>query len=407
MKALIVDDEPEVAQRLARALAATGWGEAFSATNAEDAVALVNREGNIDVLATQVFLEGIDGFTLYETIRPHLPELRVIFFSEYDLQPHAERIGPWPVLARPVDSPALVAEIHRLVPIVRKSAPEAAAGDPLMGAMLGAYRIDALVGEDLDGKIYQAVQTTIGRSVEFHVLAPERAADPQEIDRFLANARAKANVHHPALLSVFEAGESDGYYFYTSEMRQGESLWHLSQQNEKLTSSVLLSLLHAVAEAMVHLGQMKIPHEPLHAGHIILDSRSRARLVNIATYEPMGNTARADMRNLAMALSPLVLPHPSSGALQQLLANMEAGAIPVRSWTALIYELKRCIAAGASPAYQLDAGGRAEIAAVGMARKRHRTRRLRLIGIIVLLLVALAAVAAWFLLDGRILPWKI
>jgi len=406
MKILIVDDEPGAAERLAAAVVAAGLGEGFAATNAEEAVAVVNAQDGVDVLATDVFMDGVDGFTLHETMRESLPDLRVIFLSEYDLSEHASRVGGWPVLARPIDDAALMAEIQRLLP-------EPAAAEPapafeaasLVGATLGAYRIDALAGEDLDGAIYAAVQTTIGRTVELHVLDPQRAIDPAEVTRFLGNARAKANVHHPALLSVFEAGESDGYYFYTSETRQGRSLWHLGQEGATLPPAALLQLLHTVAEAMVHLGQEHTAHEPLYAGHVIVDSRQRARLVNIATQESMGNTPREDMRALAAAITPVVPNHPSSGAIQQLIADMEAGAIPVRSWTALIYEVKRCLAAASSGAtsYKIDAAERAQIEAVAKARRRAKGFRKFLV---VFLILGTITAVAYYLMGGPIPPWK-
>jgi CheY-like chemotaxis protein len=398
MKILIVDDDPGAAERLAAEVAAAGFGPAFAATSAEEAAQVVNAERGIDVLATQVFLEGIDGFTLAESIRDQLPDLRTIFLSEYDLSEHAGRVGDSPVLARPASADALVAEIRRMVEPAEPVAAPPALPD-LIGATVGTYRIEKLLGEDLDGPIYQAVQTTIGRSVEFHILAAEQAVDSATIERFLANARAKANVHHPALLSVFEAGESAGIYFYTSELRQGDSLWELARLHAKLTPAVLLQLLHTVAEVMVHLGQVKTAHEPLHAVHVIVDQRYRARLVNIATSEPMGNTARADMLSLATAIEPLVLAHPSSAALHQLLADIEGGSLSVRSWTALIYEVKRCTGAGAQPAYHLDADGRAEIEAVGEARRRHRRgRKLVVCAVVVVLLAAGAGV--WLYLHG-------
>ncbi|MDD5200683.1 MAG: SUMF1/EgtB/PvdO family nonheme iron enzyme [Terrimicrobiaceae bacterium] len=408
MKILIVDDEPAVAEQLAAEVGAAGLGECFAATTAEEAVEIVNREHRIDLLVTDVFMDGIDGFTLHETIRPHLPELRTIFLTDRDVTDHAGRIGEWPVLGKPLDAGTLVSEIQRLAggdgvaPAEEAEADPPAASDPLIGTTLGSYRIDDVFGADLDGKIYMAVQTTIGRTVEFHTLAPERAADPAEVERFLSSARAKANVHHPALLSVFEAGEQDGVYFYTSEMRQGSSLHQMAAVHAQAEPAVLFQLLHTVAEAMVHLGQVKTPHEPLHALHVIVDHRNRTRLVNIATHQPMGNTPQDDMRVLAAAIVPVVTAGADSEALGQLLDELQSETGSVRSWTALIYEVKRCATSGGShPAYKLDAGGRAAIEAVGAARRRLRRRRTVIVSSIAGVLLIAAGLGAWFWLSKR------
>ncbi len=401
MKILFVDDEPGAARRLAEGVAATGCGDCFVAESAEQAVEVVNHEGGVDVLVVQVFMEGIDGFTLHETIRPHLPALRTIFLSEHEIPATENRAGGWPVLPPAIEPGALAFAIQHLAP--PQGPPEAAPlpdPDPMVGVMLGNYRIDALLGSDGDGKFYRAVQTNIERLVELHALDPDRAADATEVARFLADARTKANVHHPALLSVFEAGELDGVYFYTSEPRGGSSLAELAAQGMQLAPLPILQLLHSIAEVMIHLAHEKIPHEPLRPEHVLVDARQRTRLVNTAISEPSGIAAVQEMRALAAMIEPVVAISGTSAALQQLLFEMESEAVTLRSWNALLYEVKRCVSGAPSPhSVRLDASGRAAIEAVGAARKRQRAARLAMVLGAILLLLGAGGFWGWPILK--------
>lgn len=392
MKIVIVDDEPGFARRLADGLGAMEFGECFPAASAEEAVEIVNREGGVDVLVTHVFMDGIDGFTLYETIRPHLPDLHVVFLSEYDIPAHENRGGGWPILPRSVESEALAFAIRHLSPPEQPAVIEPVP-DPLVGQILGNYRIDALLGSDLDGNFYHAVQTNIDRAVELHALDAARAADPAEVARFLASARTKANVHHPALLSVFEAGELDGIYFYTSENRTGSSLAQLEAQELQLEPRVVFQLLHSVAEVMVHIAHEKIPHESLRPEHVLVDHRMRTRLVNIAVSEPSGVPATQEMQALAAMVEPVLARSGQSAALQQLLFDMESDSVTLRSWNALLFEVKRC--ASGAPSHRLDAGGRAAIEAVGAARKRQRMTRQAIAITVAAVLLGAAGFWAW------------
>jgi hypothetical protein len=54
------------------------------------------------------------------------------------------------------------------------------------------------------------VQLSINRPVGLKVLDTSRQNDPTAKGRFIADARAKAHVQHPSILSVYEAGESEG-----------------------------------------------------------------------------------------------------------------------------------------------------------------------------------------------------
>ncbi|MGH8047504.1 MAG: response regulator, partial [Chthoniobacterales bacterium] len=343
MKILIVDDEPGAASRLAEGVVAAGCGECFAAADAETAVEIVNREGSVDLLVTDVFMDGIDGFTLHETLRPHLPDLRTIFLADRDLGGEGVRADGWPVLAKPVAAAALADFIRDFC---APSQPPAAA-DPLLGTTFGNYRIESLLGTDRDGNFYQAVQTNIERVVELHTLDAGRAADPAEIERFLADARTKANVHHPVLLSVFEAGQHNGAYYYTSEPRMGSSLAALAAENATLEPRVVLQLLHSLADIMVHLGHEKVAHEPIAPEHIMVDHRMRTRLVNIATATSPGVSAVQEMQSLSAMLTPVLANSDTSQSVRQLLFELEGESVTLRSWNALLYEVKRC-ASGAS-----------------------------------------------------------
>lgn len=390
MKILIVDDEPGAAARLAEGVSAAGIGECLAAQNAEAAVELVNREGAVDVLVTEVFMEGVDGFTLHETLRPHMPALKVVFLSTRELSTESARAEGWPVIAKPVDAGAL-ADFLRDFAAPAPASPEA---DPLIGMTLGNYRVEGGLGVDRDGPYYRAVQIGIERVAELHALDPARSGDPAEVERFLADARTKANVHHPALLSVFEAGELNGIYFYTSEPRDGASLADVAARGEGLEPRVVLQLLHSVADLMVHLGHEKISHEPIVAGHILLDHRLRTRMVNTATTVECPLSAVQEMRGLASLLGAVLVDSDAAQPVRRLLFDMESESMTLRSWNALLYEVKRC-ASGAPSPHRLDPSGRAAIHAVGVARKRSRVARRIVVAIVILALLAIGGFFVW------------
>jgi CheY-like chemotaxis protein len=415
MKILVVDEEPGVAEALARSLADAGCGECFAADSARDGVEIVNREQGIDLLVTAVFMDDIDGFTLHETLREYLPDLRVIFLSGYDLSEHAARVGGWPVLPRPVEPAALIAEVVRLLeneaatgsaPSTENKADAAKTEAPpvpdaLVGTTLAGFQIEARLGDDASGPVYKAVQTSIGRTVELHALHGDLVADAARVERFLADARVKANVHQPALLSVFEAGRDDGVVFYTSEERGGDALPELAASGAKLPPTAILGILRTVTDAMVHLGQARVAHEPLQAAHVIIDRKHRARLVNLATSAPGGATTSGDMRALAGPLLAVLGEGEMAKPVRELLFEMESEATTVRSWTALLFEVNR-VASGNEPTHAFDSHGQSGVEAV--AAYRRRQRRVRLIGGLVTgaLVVAGLLGAAWYLFPPKL-----
>ena len=126
MKILIVDDEPGLAAGLAGWLQETGWETPGVATTSDEAVEWINRNGRVDVLVCDVALEPADGFTLRETIQPHLPKMRTIFISGYDLSDYGARMEGCRFLQKPVSGPTLDEAIRSLFEITASPRPVAA-----------------------------------------------------------------------------------------------------------------------------------------------------------------------------------------------------------------------------------------------------------------------------------------
>ncbi|MFV0416099.1 MAG: response regulator, partial [Chthoniobacterales bacterium] len=104
MKILIVDDEPGLAVGLANLLKENGFPQARAAASGTGADHVIRELGGIDVLVTDVIMDGEDGFALSERLTQQDPNLKTVFISGYDLSDYADRIGNTPLIQKPVDA---------------------------------------------------------------------------------------------------------------------------------------------------------------------------------------------------------------------------------------------------------------------------------------------------------------
>jgi len=81
-KALVVDDEPDVLDMAVELFTTMGY-DVLSANNAEDALDILRRTPDIDVLFTDVLMPGIDGITLGHRARELAPGIKVLLASGY------------------------------------------------------------------------------------------------------------------------------------------------------------------------------------------------------------------------------------------------------------------------------------------------------------------------------------
>ena len=68
--------------------------------------------------------------------------------------------------------------------------------DPLLGQMVGSYRLARLLGQGGMGQVYLGVQPSIDSRVAIKVLAPDGSRNAALVERFFAEARAVNVIRH-------------------------------------------------------------------------------------------------------------------------------------------------------------------------------------------------------------------
>ena len=86
---------------------------------------------------------------------------------------------------------------------------------------LGDFRILREAGRGGMGVVYEAHQESLGRRVALKVLAAHALGDPQQVRRFLREARSAARLHHTNIVPVFGVGEQDGVPYYVMQFIHG------------------------------------------------------------------------------------------------------------------------------------------------------------------------------------------
>src|SRR6476659_4384018 len=92
------------------------------------------------------------------------------------------------------------------------------------GDRLGPYRIDGLLGTGGMGEVYRGVDPRLGRAVALKVISPRLVGDEDSRRRFETEARAASALNHPAIVTIYDVGESDGVSWMAMELVEGRTL---------------------------------------------------------------------------------------------------------------------------------------------------------------------------------------
>lgn len=274
--------------------------------------------------------------------------------------------------------------------------------DGLVGATLGQYRIEAKIGIGRMGGIYRATQENMARQVRFYALSAEKASDATLVERFISNASVKANVNHPNVFAIYEAGESNGIYYYTCEYEPCSTIAQHHETGAAINELDALRILKVAVDVLGSFARTGTSHEMITERTILLGGGGRCWIANIAAHTVSKEFDSAqEMAELSRILLAVLQPAgagPDLG-IRALLEKNVGGEGP-SSWPAFAQELQ-ALEPKVAPqdAYKLDAQERAAIRMVEETKKRQRRNMLASSAVSLFLLIA--ALVALFLLLNR------
>ncbi len=129
-----------------------------------------------------------------------------------------------------------------------------------IGATVGEYQIERLVGEGGMGQVYGAIHPVIGKRAAIKVLRGELCSNAEAVDRFVLEARAVNQIGHPNIVDVFAFGSlPDGRQYMVMEWLRGESLDQRIRRTPptideacEITIGICAALDAAHAENIIH-----------------------------------------------------------------------------------------------------------------------------------------------------------
>ena len=142
--------------------------------------------------------------------------------------------------------------------------------DPLIGRTLsGRYLIRALVGQGGMGKVFEAQQIPLGRSVALKVLDASHV-DREFHRRFFQEAAILARLKSRHTVTIYDYGRDGDYYFIAMELVAGPSLEHLLATEGPLEVARAVSIAEQVCRSLREAHAQGIIHRDLKPANVML-----------------------------------------------------------------------------------------------------------------------------------------
>ncbi|MFK8111645.1 MAG: serine/threonine-protein kinase [Rubripirellula sp.] len=135
-------------------------------------------------------------------------------------------------------------------------------------AVFGRYEVLRVLGVGGMGSVYLAHDRVLDRSVA--IKFPNRAANPEVLERMLREARAAAKVSHPNVCAVFDVGCELGQPFFTMEFVPGKSLDKLIRPGKLMSTEAAVNIVMKIAAGLIKAHGQQLTHRDLKPANILI-----------------------------------------------------------------------------------------------------------------------------------------
>src|SRR6266571_537584 len=139
-------------------------------------------------------------------------------------------------------------------------------------AEIGADGFPVELGAGAMAVTYRARDTVLNSAVALKVIDRSVAQNPGARTRFLREARAAANIHHPNVARVTHYGEQDGECFYVMELVEGETLEARIRRDGPMPLALALEVIEQAARALAAAEACGVAHRDIKPSNIMLES---------------------------------------------------------------------------------------------------------------------------------------
>src|SRR5580704_6677601 len=138
---------------------------------------------------------------------------------------------------------------------------------------IGADGFPVELGAGAMAITYRARDTVLNSTGALKVIDRSVAHNPGARSRFLREARAAANIHHPNVARVTFYGEQDGECFYVMEFIEGETLEERVRRKGPMPLSLALEVILQASRALAAAEACGVVHRDIKPSNLMIASR--------------------------------------------------------------------------------------------------------------------------------------
>jgi serine/threonine protein kinase len=206
--------------------------------------------------------------------------------------------------------------------------------ETLVGARFAGFEVERLLGRGGMGVVYLAQHLALDRKVALKVLTAELGADQDFRDRFIREARLAAQIDHPNVIPVYDAGLEGGLLYIAMRYVDGTDLRAVIDAEQALSTGRTVQIVSQVGQALQAAHDKGLVHRDVKPANILLEPRTSGERVFLSDF---GLTKRVDSAS-RMTKAGMFVGTVSYAAPEQLQAGPVDQRADIYALGCLLYE---------------------------------------------------------------------
>ncbi len=192
---------------------------------------------------------------------------------------------------------------------------------------IGHYKILSHIGTGGMGDVFIAEDLKLERYAAIKFIKPEIAQLPDQLRRFLREAKTASLLNHPNIITVYEIGETDNIQFIATEYIDGKTLRKIMSESS-LTLNETLAIILQVATAVHAAHTAGIIHRDIKPENIILREDKLVKVLDFGLAKLAGTDFEKNSKDNSLDKSKL---NPKNSNQQLTSPGLMMGTIAYMS----------------------------------------------------------------------------
>ncbi len=181
-----------------------------------------------------------------------------------------------------------------------------------LAKLLPQYEIEALIGRGGMGAVYRGKQRALDRPVAIKILPPEvDDEDTSYSERFKNEAKIMARLEHPAIVPVYDFGEtSEGQLYFVMSFINGTDIHQMVQSQGRLPPEHALAITAHVCDALAYAHKHGVIHRDIKPSNVLINMDGEVKVADfgLAKVDDPSQSSGLTKTGLAMGTPDYVAP---------------------------------------------------------------------------------------------------